>query len=153
MTKQIVNIPNGVWPGLSEKLEDLGFGCLEFNGGKWYALMGAQTIIDSYTQADAKQSERDRLIPIIKDLAKTKILNFLPDWKQSNLNARMNELNKLRFDRPWTTDEQDEVSLYASLWARAEAIRAASDVHESTINSNTILSDLQHYDYNVNWPE
>jgi len=100
----------------------------------------------------------NQVLPDLRLTAKLKIYAFLPDWKQSNCNARMNELNMIHFSRAWTDEEQTEVAGYQALWDRAKAIREASNVHEANLTAiaNTegaTLADILAYDYTTGWPE
>lgn len=102
---------------------------------------------------DAKNYMSNELIPTIKGIAKSKIIAFLPETAQSNLNARMNELNLARFDRVFTSEETLEIELMHSMWNRARAIRDVSNVHEAALNQLTTLDEVKAYNYMVSWPE
>ena len=108
-----------------------------------------QAIIDAHTVADSIVP----LIGAVKLEARARILAFLPDWKQSNYNARMNELNDARFSRPLTTDEESEIDAMRTAWARAVEIRQASDAHEAAISALTTFAQVAAYDIKANWPE
>jgi hypothetical protein len=107
-----------------------------------------QSIIDGYTLSDAVRP----VVAKVKALAYAKIIAFLPEWKQSNCNARLNELNEARFSRPLTESEQAEVEAMRALWNRAKAIRAASDVHEANLAALATFAAVQQYDITSNWP-
>ncbi|MEH6435782.1 hypothetical protein [Massilia sp. DD77] len=108
-----------------------------------------QAIIDGYTLEQA----RAPMILAIKALARDMILAFLPDWKQSNCNARMNELNMIRMAREWTTAEQDEVVALQALWHRAANIRLTSDAQEAALGTLTTFEDVLAFDIATGWPE
>ena len=107
-----------------------------------------QAIIDAFTLDDA----RAPLIAEIKALAREKILAFLPDWKQSNLNARMNELNRIRADRAWTAEEIAEVDAMQAIWNKAKAIRNASNLHEENLAALQAIQEISAYDFKTSWP-
>lgn len=137
--------------GLHDHIAALGLPALEFRNGAWWHPDPdvVQPIIDAYTLDQA----RAPVIARIKALAHEKILSFLPDWKQSNLNARMNELNEARFSRSLTADEQAEVEAMRAAWAKAKAIRDASNVHGAALAGMLEFSGIVDYDYSVGWPE
>ena len=109
--------------------------------------VAAQAIIDSFSIADAIVP----LIAKIKVMAREKILAFLPEWKQSNFNARMNELNMIRNDREWTESEQLEVASLQVIWNQAKAIRQASNTHEANLSALTTFAEVAAYDITANW--
>lgn len=94
----------------------------------------------------------NEVLPSIKATAREKIVAFLPDWKQSNYNARMNDLNNARFDRELTAGEQAEIAALRALWARAQAIREASNVHEAAVSALETIEEVVAYDYATGWP-
>lgn len=108
-----------------------------------------QAIIDAHTVAASAAP----LIAAVKQEARARILAFLPDWKQSNYNARMNELNDARFSRALTGDEEDEITVMRAAWSRAVDIRQASDEHEVAIAALTTFAQVTAYDIKANWPE
>lgn len=138
--------------GLHEAIRSAGYELREHDG-VWVTRpeyeSAVQSIIDGYSLDDA----RVPVIAKIKELARVKILAFLPDWKQSNCNARMNELNMIRFSRDWTDEEKTEVQALQALWGRAEAIRNASNVIEQQIDALTDFASIVAYDVTAGWPE
>jgi len=107
-----------------------------------------QAIIDAYTLDDA----RAPVIELIKDSARLRILAFLPDWKQSNLNARMNELNLTRFTRELVAEELSEIAAMQAIWNQAKAIRQASNDHEAALNALASFEAVAAYDISAGWP-
>jgi hypothetical protein len=107
-----------------------------------------QAIIDAYTLDQA----RAPVITCIKDLAREKILAFLPDWKQSNFNARMNEINEARFTRVLTDLESAEVEAMRVVWLKAKAIRDASNTHGANLQALTEFAGVIGYDCKTGWP-
>ncbi|XHS78482.1 hypothetical protein ACFJGW_00495 [Burkholderiaceae bacterium UC74_6] len=110
--------------------------------------VAVQEIIDSYSLADA----RAPIIAAVKELARVKILGFLPEWKQSNCNARMNELNLIRFSRALTDDEAAEVSMLQAIWDEAKAVRDASNAIEAALTALDSFEAITAFDINVGWP-
>lgn len=72
-----------------------------------------------------------------KEEARRRILEVVPEWKQSNFNARMNELNKkVAIDSGTLTQaEQNEITAMEAVWGQAKAIRTKSDTLEVSIAS------------------
>jgi hypothetical protein len=65
-------------------------------------------------------------LPLINSLAGKKILNRLPQWKQSNLSARAAEL--IVIDKAnWTSEESEEFTAIQSEWNWVKSIRALSN--------------------------
>jgi hypothetical protein len=82
---------------------------------------------------------------MIKAEAQRRILARLPYWKQSNYNAKMNELNMLHnINGSWTAEEQAIVDYLKSEWLWAEGIRNKSDELE--------LSLPEDYQDDEHWP-
>lgn len=135
--------------GLHEAIARAGH-WLAQSGSAWASSddVAVQAIIDGYSLVDAKSP----LIAKVKVLARNKILAFLPDWKQSNMNARMNELNEARFNRPLTVAEQAEVAVMRQAWAKAIAIRSASDEHEAKLFACETFAAIMQYNIEADWP-
>lgn len=136
--------------GLHDRIAQLGLPALEFRDGAWWHPDpdAVQPVIDGYTLADAVAL----MIPRVKALAREKILAFLPDWQQSNFNARMNELNEVRFTRALTEAEQGDVDAMRAAWDAAKAIRAASNVHEANLAALDSFAAINGYDLTAGWP-
>lgn len=136
--------------GLHEAITAAGHWLAQVDG-VWQSSdeVAVQAIIDGYTLADACKCP----IVQVKSIARGKILTFLPDWKQSNNNARMNELNEVRFSRPLTIGENAEIAAMRALWERAKAIRVASDTHEAALLAFDSFAAVQAYDIHTGWPE
>lgn len=136
--------------GLHEAIRKAGH-WLEQSNGVWQSSDDAavQAIIDSYSLDDVRAT----IIASVKSEAGKRILAFLPEWKQSNLNARMNELNDARFARQLTDVEQTEIANMRLLWDRAKTIRNASDAHEADVKALTSFVAVLSYDWKSGWPE
>lgn len=149
-----VTIAPGSYPGLAEAISAAGY-TLECNNNLWYAddAQAVQPIIDGYPPAAALAYAKAPLVARVKALAYDKIIAFLPVWKQSNFNARMNELNDARFSRELTTDENAEIDAMRIQWDRAKAIRAASDAHEAALGLLDDLAALASHDLDAGWPQ
>lgn len=68
-------------------------------------------------------------VTAVKTEAKRRILAFLSEDKQRNLNARMTVLSQIGAAN-WTEAEADEWAAAAAAWAQVEAIRASSNIAE-----------------------
>lgn len=143
----------GIFPGVMESILAAGHWAYQRDGA-WLSSDDAavQAIIDAWpaTAAAAHHAQA------VKVRARELILAFLPDWKQSNLNARQNELNRVRFERAWTAGEAAEVAALEALWGRAKAIRDASNAHEAALAALAAAGDwaaLAAYDVTQGWPE
>jgi hypothetical protein len=88
------------------------------------------------------------------DLAGQKIIAIMPEWKQSNLNMRANELNWLKGAGTITPAEEAEaVALIAVANDDIKPIRAASDVIVIAINAAmTPAAAVAAFDAGV-WPD
>ncbi|WP_066339243.1 hypothetical protein [Azohydromonas lata] len=136
--------------GLHERIRTQGHWLVQEDGA-WQSSDDAavQAIIDAYTLDDA----RAPIIAAIKQEAMDRILAFLPAWKQSNLNARMNELNEARFVRSLSIPEVYEVEAMRGIWDKAKAIRAASDAHEAALKALGTFSAVLAYPWRTTgWP-
>lgn len=107
-----------------------------------------QSIIDTFTLADACAP----IIADIKALANQKILAFMPVWKQANRNARINELNTIRFDRAWTDAEIAEMAVLQSAGRKIDEIRDASNAHEARLLALESFDSILAYDISTGWP-
>lgn len=83
----------------------------------------------------------------IKREAAERINELLPAWKQSNLNARANELNAIRFDRELTENEQSEWQSMLNTWQAVKAIRAGSDLAENTVNGLQTIEEIEQFSW------
>lgn len=133
--------------GLHEAIRAAGHWLVD-RDGVWVASddTAVQAIIDGYTLADA----RVPVITAIKEEARRRILAFLPDWKQSNFNAQINEFNDARWSRSLTPQETAQLEYMRSQWERAKAIRAASDAKEAALQT---WADVINHDMSAGWPE
>jgi len=117
--------------------------------------VAAQTIVDNFNAVAFVQAEK---ILAVKKLAQEKIFSILPDWKQSNYNGRMNELNAIasgnhpiELQRVLTDIEKNEIAVMFAAMQQTIAIRDQSDVHEITINTFSTFSDVFNYDITAGW--
>lgn len=90
---------------------------------------------------------KDAKIAQIKREAAERINDICPAWKQSNLNARANELNGIRFERDWTNEEQAEWSQMMELWQAVKAIRADSNTAENTVNGLQTIEEIEQFSW------
>lgn len=90
---------------------------------------------------------KDAKIAQIKREAAERINDICPAWKQSNLNARANELNGIRFERDWTNEEQNEWSQMMELWQTVKQIRIDSNTAENTVNGLNTVEEIEQFSW------
>ena len=90
---------------------------------------------------------KDAKIAQIKREAAERINDICPAWKQSNLNARANELNGIRFERDWTNEEQNEWSQMMELWQTVKQIRIDSNTAENTANGLNTVEEIEQFSW------
>lgn len=90
---------------------------------------------------------KESRIAQIKREAAERINELLPSWKQSNLNARANELNAIRFDRELTENEQMEWQSMLNTWQAVKQIRAGSDLAENTVNGLQTIEEIEQFSW------
>lgn len=138
-------------PDFMEKLAQAGYGIAFIDNVMYVPNESAvQTMVDAYSLGDAIAP----LVAAIKLEAKQRITKVLPEWKQSNCNARMNELNDMRLSgHELTVQEQSEIAALRSIWQVAKDIRAVSDAHELALSKLTTFQAVAAYDIKSGWPE
>ena len=92
-------------------------------------------------------TERTNKIAQIKREAAERINDICPAWKQSNLNARTNELNAIRHDREWTSEERDEWLSMMDLWQSVKQIRIDSNIAESVVSVLTTVEEIEAFSW------
>lgn len=98
-------------------------------GGKTYRVIAGEIVWTDTRTLDEARAER---IAGIKELARSRILAIVPEWRQTNLIARGVELAD-RGRAAWTADELAEWNAGQAIWDAVKAIRAASDVAEAAV--------------------
>lgn len=83
----------------------------------------------------------------IKREAAERINDICPAWKQSNLTARANELNAIRFYRELTGDEQDEWDGMIHIWSIVKQIRIDSNIAESAVNALQTIEEIEQFSW------
>lgn len=83
----------------------------------------------------------------IKREAAERINDICPSWRQSNLNARANELNAIRHDREWTSEEQNEWAQMMDLWQSVKQIRIDSNIAESVVSVLTTVEEIEAFSW------
>lgn len=83
----------------------------------------------------------------IKRESAERINDICPSWRQSNLNARANELNALRHERAWTSEERDEWLSMMDLWQTVKQIRIDSNIAESTVNALQTIEEIEAFSW------
>lgn len=96
----------------------------------------------------AKELDTKRLIvkERVHQVAYTKIITVMPDWKQRNALARRLELTA---KTELTVDEQLEAATLDGIWTWIKAVRDYSNALEATIDAST---DPYAEDINAGWP-
>lgn len=90
---------------------------------------------------------KESKIQQIKREAAERINELLPAWKQSNLNARANELNAIRFFRELTESEHGEWQEMMLVWQAVKQIRAGSDLAENTVNGLQTIEEIEQFSW------
>jgi hypothetical protein len=99
-----------------------------------------------FTQAELPQTVgADR----IKLLARARILDVFPEWKQVNMTARSVELTRARIDGALTAGEQVEEAAIQAAWDWVKSVRAYSDTMEAAYEA---AEDKAGFDYLTGWP-
>lgn len=91
-------------------------------------------------------AKQEKILQIKREAAE-RINDICPAWKQSNLNARANELNSIRFERDWTNEEQAEWSQMMELWQRVKQIRIDSNTAENTMNGLNTVEEIEQFSW------
>lgn len=91
--------------------------------------------------------EKVNRIQQIKREAAERINDICPAWKQSNLNARTNELNAIRHDREWTSEERDEWLSMMDLWQSVKQIRIDSNIAESVVSVLNTVEEIEAFSW------
>lgn len=91
-------------------------------------------------------TKQEKILQIKREAAE-RINDICPAWKQSNLNARANELNGIRFERAWTNEEQSEWSQMMELWQTVKQIRIDSNTAENTVNGLNTVEEIEQFSW------
>ena len=76
-----------------------------------------------------EEVRRARFVEAVKTEANRRILAIVPLWKQNNLNAQANLLNR-KGEANWTAEDHAAWDAGEALWVQVAAIRAASNAIE-----------------------
>jgi len=90
---------------------------------------------------------KENRIAQIKREAAERINELLPAWKQSNLNARANELNAIRFDRELTENEQSEWQSMLNTWQAVKQIRIDSNAAENVVKALDTTEEIEAFSW------
>ena len=99
---------------------------------------------ENFSQHTEPLPDEPSRIASIKSAAGGIILARYPQWKQSNMIARMVELVDKKLTSPLTLPEQIEEQALRAAWSWVKSVRAASNAAEATAD----LSPQQ-----IIWPE
>ena len=109
----------------------------------------AQTIIESWTLADSVNF----IVVQIKEHARSRILAYYPEWRQTNMVARATELVSISTVGTLSVEEVSELNSLRSAWAWIKSVRNVSNVHESNLRALVSYEDIAAYNWYTNWPE
>jgi len=118
----------------------------EFDSHSQYVLGPIQRIdVDAvYFEYFIHNRSANEMKQKVKDEAGRRITNIFPTWKQINMIARGVELQNIRLQREWTTEESQEAAQLQQAWDTIKLIRNRSNILESM---ETIPSDYRSDDY------
>ncbi len=91
-------------------------------------------------------AKQEKILQIKREAAE-RINELLPAWKQSNLNARANELNAIRFFRELTESEHGEWQEMMLVWQAVKQIRADSNLAENTVNGLQTIEEIERFSW------
>jgi hypothetical protein len=91
-------------------------------------------------------AKQEKILQIKREAAE-RINELLPAWKQSNLNARANELNAIRFFRELTESEHGEWQEMMLVWQAVKQIRADSNLAENTVNGLQTIEEIEQFSW------
>lgn len=90
---------------------------------------------------------QEKKIQQIKREAAERINDICPAWKQSNLNARANELNAIRFERELNEQEAAEWHSMLEIWQAVKQIRIDSNIAENTVNGLNTIEEIEQFSW------
>ena len=90
---------------------------------------------------------KENRIAQIKREAAERINDICPSWKQSNFNARANELNAIRFFRELTESEHGEWQEMMLVWQAVKQIRIDSNLAENMVNGLTTIEEIEAFSW------
>lgn len=91
-------------------------------------------------------TKQDKISQIKREAAE-RINDICTAWKQSNLTARANELNALRHERAWTSEERDEWLSMLDLWQMVKQIRIDSNTAENTVSALQTIEEIEAFSW------
>jgi len=94
-----------------------------------------------------KTMTKEAKIAQIKREAAERINDICPAWKQSNLNARANELNAILFERELNEQEAAEWHSMMGIWQAVKQIRVDSNIAENTVNGLQTIEEIEQFSW------
>lgn len=91
-------------------------------------------------------TKQEKILQIKREAAE-RINELLPAWKQSNLNARANELNAIRHEREWSEQEAAEWQSMLTIWQAIKQVRTDSDLAESAVNALQTIEEIEQFSW------
>ncbi len=91
-------------------------------------------------------AKQEKILQIKREAAE-RINELLPAWKQSNLNARANELNAIRFFRELTESEHGEWQEMMLVWQAVKQIRIDSNAAENVVKALDTVEEIEAFSW------
>lgn len=120
--------------------------------GDYAALLVQGEIIAVYRRFANKEVAFAALGPAIKQECRRRILAIADEDKQRNLTARGVELTLAVAQGALSSVDAQELANLQAVWARIKALRTASDVKETALQTLS-LEALETYALDEGWPE
>lgn len=94
-----------------------------------------------------QETLKENRIEQIKREAAERINELLPAWKQSNFNARANELNAIRHYRELTESEHGEWQEMMLVWQAVKQIRIDSNAAENVVKALDTVGEIEAFSW------
>jgi hypothetical protein len=104
-------------------------------------------VLADYSRKVRENITKESRIAQIKREAAERINEILPAWKQSNLNARANELNAIRFFRELTESEHGEWQEMMLVWQAVKQIRIDSNAAENVVKALDTVEEIEAFSW------
>ena len=91
-------------------------------------------------------AKQEKILQIKREAAE-RINELLPAWKQSNLNARANELNAVRIYRELTESERGEWQEMMLVWQAVKQIRIDSNAAENVVKALDTVEEIEAFSW------
>ena len=91
-------------------------------------------------------AKQEKILQIKREAAE-RINELLPAWKQSNFNARANELNAVRIYRELTESEHGEWQEMMLVWQAVKQIRIDSNAAENVVKALDTIEEIEAFSW------